>query len=140
MSCFVIPGSTQIRGEQNRKATKKSKGIASAANRTRGPSMATMDFTTKPLTPNLLLIMITVALISTPRQPTCSIPTAVGQLHRPFKPTIPIWTEHDKSESLAGCHYSIKKPFEHACIIPSHGVFVSTEQSTLNTRPARKRI
>ncbi|KAK1782450.1 hypothetical protein QBC45DRAFT_318533, partial [Copromyces sp. CBS 386.78] len=40
------------RDKEGEKRTKKRNRIAPAANRTRGPSMATMDFTTKPLALN----------------------------------------------------------------------------------------
>ena len=48
------PAAMDIKKEHDelhkKKRTPGSSRIASAANRTRGPSMATMDFTTKPLT------------------------------------------------------------------------------------------
>ena len=41
----------------NRIKSRRVNLFASAANRTRGPSMATMDFTTKPLTLGVLFLM-----------------------------------------------------------------------------------
>ncbi|KAL0474491.1 hypothetical protein QR685DRAFT_432247 [Neurospora intermedia] len=38
--------------KRKKKKKRKKKTVAPAANRTRGPSMATMDFTTKPLAPH----------------------------------------------------------------------------------------
>jgi len=46
----VRKGRARKREEQKAKKKAKERYSASAANRTRGPSMATMDFTTKPLT------------------------------------------------------------------------------------------